>query len=104
LHPTTAKTLQIGDNSSANTRTSYQGNSVIKAGTTIGSAGNAFYYGTPDLYYRAVTWIQPTGNLGNVWVIPNTSDTEATIMCSIAPTSDTKVYYRTIAVPYSATI
>ncbi|MDP4268475.1 MAG: hypothetical protein Q8880_13710, partial [Bacteroidota bacterium] len=64
------------------------------------SAGNGFY--KEELYFRAVTLIQPVGNLGNVWVTPETFYSDATIQCSTAPSTDTKVYYKTIAVPYSA--
>ncbi|MDP4268434.1 MAG: hypothetical protein Q8880_13505, partial [Bacteroidota bacterium] len=100
LHPTTSDQVKIGDNFSGTTRTSYQGVGTIKAGTTIASAGNGFY--KEELYFRAVTLIQPVGNLGNVWVTPETFYSDATIQCSAAPSTDTKVYYKTIAVPYSA--
>jgi len=104
LHPTTAETVQIGDNTSANTRTSYQGVATIAAGSNVGSCGNAFYYGSTDLYYRAVTLVQPLGNIGYFWVRADTTGTEATIQCSTPPSTNVKVYYKTIAVPYTATV
>lgn len=110
LHPTTADSLQIGFNTSATTKTYYQGFTTINAGATSGSCGNGFYYGTQfpygtvDPYYRAVTIVQPLGNIGSFWVEADTTGTEATIKCSTAPTVNTKIYYQAIAVPYAATV
>jgi hypothetical protein len=102
LHPTTSYLLSIGDNSSPTTRTSFQGFTTMVAGYTSAGASNSFFTSGEDLYYRAITLIQPVGNLGNVWVQPNTSYDDAIIYCSTAPSSNTKIYYTVKAVPYTA--
>lgn len=100
LQPTTSKLLSIGDNKSGTSRTSYKGVVTMLTGTTSIDAPNSMY--TSELYYRVVTIIQPLGNLGSTWVVPETGWSTATIHCSTAPAADTKIRYEAIAVPIAA--
>ncbi len=101
LHPDTSPLLNIGDNSSPISRTSYRGYVTMPASQTSVYTNNGMF--TADYYYRVLTLVAPEGNLGSVWVENFAAWSEARIYCSSAPGSDTKIYFTATAIPYSAT-
>jgi hypothetical protein len=104
LHPNTNANLKIGDNQSPTSKTYFRGYATLLSGTTTVTLANAF--NTSELYYRAITTVQPpTGSVGLYTVTPeNPTWNNALLTVGSAPATNIKVYYEAIAIPYSATV
>jgi hypothetical protein len=104
LHPNTNANLKIGDNQSPTSKTYFRGYATLASGATTVTLANAF--NTSELYYRAITTVQPpTGSVGLYTVTPeNPTWNNALLTVASAPASNVKVYYEAVAVPYSATV
>lgn len=104
LHPNVNANLKIGDNQSPTSKTYFRGYATLASGATTATLANGF--NTSELYYRAITTVQPpTGSVGAYSVTPeNPSWNNALLTVASAPASNVKVYYEAVAVPYSATV
>jgi hypothetical protein len=104
LHPNVNANLKIGDNQSPTSKTYFRGYATLLSGATTVTLANAF--NTSELYYRAITTVQPpTGSVGLYTVTPeNPTWNNALLTVGSAPATNIKVYYEAIAIPYSATV
>ena len=104
--PSTSSSLIIGKNVSATNSTYYVGEVILTAGNTSVSLPNNFFGSgafTGDNYVRPVTFVTFTGaSPGNWYITELTSNSNATFNVATALSSNVKIRYQVIAVPYTA--
>jgi hypothetical protein len=102
MQPYTDQTLIIGDNYSSVNQTSFKGKVTLPAGQTSVALPNNFYNTTTgETYFRAITNVSPSGNVGNWWITNEFSWSDANFNCSVAPVTDVAIRYEVKAIPYS---